>query len=202
MQKVPSLGSRFIFLQPILVSVTRSKDIPSTWASPGRIWLPCYGAGDGNWELGLCCWALCGPATHCSSSQHGIHCGSWHFSLSHFLTCHFGLALSSLTPTTTACLTSTFPWPRHYRWCSIFYCCNSSLESVSPVNAQVNTDRSAKLILQPPKTKYFLMKIQVFHVFIQLELTWNNSLNRKWKICIWLISWHIKAKQNNFWNKL
>lgn len=116
-----------------------------------------------------------------------------HF-LKYILTCHFGLALSSLTPTTTACLTSTFPWPRHYRWCSIFYCCNSSLESVSPVNAHVNTDRSAKLILQPPKTKYFLMKIQVFHVFIQLELTWNNSLNRKWKICIWLISWHIKAK--------
>lgn len=82
MEKVPSLGTRFIFFQPILVSVTRSKDIPSTWASPGRTWPPCYGAGGGNWELGLCCWALCGPATYCSSSQHGIHCGSWCFSLS------------------------------------------------------------------------------------------------------------------------
>lgn len=72
----------------------------------------------------------------------------------------------------------------------------SGLESASDlVDVPVNIDRSAKLILKPLKTKYFLISIQVFLVFFQLQLSWSNSLNKK--RFVWLIFWCIKAKQNN-----
>lgn len=70
---------------------------------------------------------------------------------------------------------------------------NCGLESVSLV--EVNAYRLAELIMETPKTKCFLMSIQVFLVFIQVELTWNTSLNTTKKILTAILTYEGKAEQ-------
>lgn len=196
-------------LQPILSSATGSKVISSTWTSFGWIYLPYYGVGAGRQKLGLCCWALCCSTVllvaACSSSQSGWLSGSH---VSHFLeytfTCCYCLTPSSFPP----------PWktipPQQLVLQApaldldttddissfitvIVMRLMRDLKSVSElVDVCVNIDRSAKLILKPLKTEYFLISIQVFLV-LQLQLSWTNSLNTRKD----LYDWYSDAPRQN-----
>lgn len=180
-----------VFPQPIPRSAARSKDISSTWVSPGWTRLPCNWVGAGRQELGLCCWTLPCPALFYSSCQIGRLSGklltfphTHSMLLSHTLLSSFWKDI----PTTTSCFTTPFPYPRYSRWCLVFHHCNSDVTH-EQFHLSIFTciNRSAQLLIHP-KTQDFLMRIQIFLVFILLELTQNNSLNTQKKICIWLNS--------------